>query len=104
MTRVEGAGVGRGLWQGGRVSWGYKVEEVVRAGVLWLVGGPEWESKKLPPLSSKASGVGEEAGGGGQEEGHPQKAAVRELSGVAGVGSRPGKKVRTPRTGQARSP
>lgn len=40
MTRVEGAGLGRGLWQGGRVSRGYKVEEVSRAGMLWLVRGP----------------------------------------------------------------
>lgn len=40
MTRLEGAGVGRGLWQGGRVTWGYKVEEVSRAGMLWLVGWP----------------------------------------------------------------
>jgi len=47
-------------------------------------GYPEWESNKLPLSSSKGSGR-EEARGGGQEEGHPQKVAVRELSGQLGL-------------------
>ena len=84
MARVEGAGVGSGLLRkGGQVSRGYKVEEVSRAWMLWPGRVPSGKATRSHSPLQRPPKWGM-VGSGGQEEGHPQKVAVRELSGQLG--------------------